>query len=55
MKQETKRLSSIIAAALILAGALVVYFEFIVPAYTNLETIKGQEGSELPYMRTNNR
>jgi Tfp pilus assembly protein PilO len=46
MKQETKRLSSIIIAALILAGALVVYFEFIVPAYANLETIKGQEESE---------
>jgi len=46
MKQETKRLSSILIAALIVAGALVVYFEFIVPAYTNLETIKGQEESE---------
>lgn len=46
MKQETKRLSSLIIAALILAAALVVYFEFIVPAYTNLEAIKGQEESE---------
>jgi len=46
MKQETKRLSSILIAALIIAGALVVYFEFIVPAYTNLETVKGQEESE---------
>lgn len=46
MKQETKRLSSLIIAALIIAFALVIYFEFIVPAYTNLETIKGQEESE---------
>ncbi len=46
MKQETKRLSSLIIAALIIAAALVVYFEFIVPAYANLETIKGQQESE---------
>jgi hypothetical protein len=46
MKQETKRLSSIIIAALILAAALMVYFEFIVPAYTNLQLVKGQEESE---------
>ncbi len=46
MKQGTKRLSSIIIAALILAGALVVYFEFIVPAYASLEMVKGQEQSE---------
>jgi len=46
MKQETKRLSSILVAALIVAGALVVYFEFIVPAYTNLQMVKGQEESE---------
>jgi len=46
MKQETKRLSSIIIAALILAAALVVYFEFIVPAYTSLQLVKGQEESE---------
>ncbi len=46
MKQETKRLSSIIIAALILAGALVVYFEFIIPAYTSLQLVKGQEESE---------
>jgi Tfp pilus assembly protein PilO len=46
MKQETKRLSSIILAALIIAAALVVYFEFIIPAYTNLELVKGQEESE---------
>lgn len=46
MKQETKRLSSIILAALILAAALMVYFEFIVPAYTALEVTKGQQESE---------
>jgi hypothetical protein len=46
MKQETKRLSSIIIAALILAAALMVYFEFIIPAYTNLQLVKGQEESE---------
>lgn len=46
MKQESKRLSSIIVAALLIAGALIVYFEFIVPAYTNLESVKGQVESE---------
>jgi hypothetical protein len=46
MKQETKRLSSIIIAALIIAAALIVYFEFIIPAYTNLQLVKGQEESE---------
>jgi hypothetical protein len=46
MKQETKRLSSIIIAALIIAAALVVYFEFIIPAYTSLQLVKGQEESE---------
>jgi hypothetical protein len=46
MKQETKRLSSIIIAALILAAALVVYFEFITSAYTTLQSVKGQEESE---------
>jgi Tfp pilus assembly protein PilO len=46
MKQESKRLSSIIIAALVVAGALVVYFEFIVPTYTNLESLKGQVESE---------
>jgi len=47
MKQESKRLSSIIIAALIAAAALVVYFEFIVPAYTNIQTLKGQTESEV--------
>jgi Tfp pilus assembly protein PilO len=46
MKPETKRLSSIVIAALIVAGALVIYFEFIVPAYTNLQSLKGQQQSE---------
>jgi uncharacterized membrane protein YeiB len=46
MKQETKRLSSIIIAALLLAAALMVYFEFITSAYTNLQLVKGQEESE---------
>jgi hypothetical protein len=46
MKQETKRLSSIIIAALIVGAALMVYFEFIIPAYTSLQLVKGQEESE---------
>lgn len=46
MKQETKRLSSIIIAALIFVAALMVYFEFIIPAYTSLQLVKGQEESE---------
>lgn len=47
MKQETKRLSSIIIAALILVAAVVVYFEYIVPTYTSLEDLKGQQESEV--------
>ncbi len=46
MKQDTKRLTSILLATLLLAGAFVVYFSFIVPAYGNLETLKGQVQSE---------
>ncbi|HUC02152.1 MAG TPA: hypothetical protein VMA75_04620 [Candidatus Paceibacterota bacterium] len=46
MKQESKRLTSILLATLLIAGALVVYFELIVPAYTNLESVKGQAESE---------
>lgn len=46
MKQDTKRFSSIVIAVLIIVAALVVYFEFIVPAYATLETTKGQEESE---------
>ena len=46
MKQETKRLSSIIIAALILVAAVMVYFEFIIPTYTSLQLVKGQEESE---------
>jgi len=46
MKQDTKRFSSIIFAGLLLAGALIVYFEFIIPSYGNLEMLKGQVESE---------
>lgn len=46
MKQGSKQLYSIIIAAIIIVVAVVVYLEFIVPAYTNLEAIKGQAESE---------
>ncbi len=46
MKQNSKRLTSIIIAALFLVVAFVVYLEFIVPAYTDLQAAKGQEQSE---------
>lgn len=46
MKQDTKRFSSLIIAALLVVAAVMIYFELIVPAYTSLETIKGQEASE---------
>lgn len=46
MKQDSKRLTSIIIALLLIVVALVVYFEMIVPAYANLESVKGQEESE---------
>lgn len=46
MKQNSKRFTSIIIAALFLVFALVVYLEFIVPSYTNLQDEKGQAMSE---------
>lgn len=46
MKQNSKRLTSIIIAALFLVFSLIVYLEFIVPAYTNLQDEKGQAMGE---------
>jgi hypothetical protein len=54
MKQESKRLYSFIIAAAFLIAALVAYIEFIVPAYSNLETLKGQvEGEAALYTNEN--
>lgn len=46
MKQETKRIYSLVVAAFIIVMAVVVYFEFIVPAYSTIESIKGEEEGE---------
>lgn len=40
-------MTSLIIAGLIIVAAIVVYFEFIVPAYSTLEGVKGQEESEV--------
>jgi Tfp pilus assembly protein PilO len=46
MKQDSKRLTSYIIAALFIATALIVYFEMILPAYASLQSDKGQATSE---------
>jgi hypothetical protein len=47
MKQENKRLYSIAFAALLVVGALVVYFELIVPAYGDLLNAKSQNQGDV--------
>lgn len=46
MKQNNKRFTSMILALLLLVGALIVYFDFTAPAYSQLQNEKGQELSE---------
>lgn len=46
MKQDSKRLSSVLFAGFLLIAAILVYFELIVPAYTQLQADKGQDMSE---------
>ena len=46
MKQNTKRLYSMIFALLFLVAALIVYFDMLAPAYADLQTAKGNEISE---------
>jgi hypothetical protein len=46
MKQNTKRLYSMVIALFFLVLALVWYFDFLVPAYTDLQTAKGNQISE---------
>lgn len=46
MKQNTKRFSSMILALLLLVGALIVYFDLAAPAYSDLQTEKGQQISQ---------
>ncbi|HVM76730.1 MAG TPA: hypothetical protein VMU07_01085 [Candidatus Paceibacterota bacterium] len=41
MKQNTKRLYSLIFSLLFVTAAFVVYFDLIIPAYTDLQTSKG--------------
>lgn len=55
MKQDTKRFTSIIISILLLVAALVLYFEFIIPAYTSLEGLKGQEQSEQTLLANENK
>jgi len=46
MKQNTKRLYSMIIALFFVIAALVWYFDFLVPAYTDLQASKGNQMSE---------
>ncbi|HVN26376.1 MAG TPA: hypothetical protein VMT99_01855 [Candidatus Paceibacterota bacterium] len=46
MKQSTKRLYSMVFALFFVVIALVIYFELVVPAYTNLQAAKGNLISE---------
>jgi Tfp pilus assembly protein PilO len=46
MKQDSKRLSSVLFAGFLLIAAILVYFELIVPAYGQLQIDKGQDLSE---------
>lgn len=46
MKQNTKRLYSMIIALVFVIMALVWYFDFLVPAYTDLQASKGNQVSE---------
>jgi Tfp pilus assembly protein PilO len=54
MKSNSKQLTSALIAAAFFAAALLIYFEMIVPGYTNLETDKGQELSEQELYTTEN-
>jgi hypothetical protein len=42
MKQTTKRFLSMILGLVFLVASLIVYFEFIQPAYENAQTVKGE-------------
>lgn len=42
MRQSTKRFISLIGALLMFAGAFVVYFNFVSPAYREAQTIKSE-------------
>ena len=46
MKQNTKRLYSLIFAMLFVVLALVVYFDMLIPAYSDLQAAKGNQISE---------
>jgi Tfp pilus assembly protein PilO len=46
MKQDSKRLTSIMLSGLLIVAALVAYFEFIIPSYSNLQDEKGKLTSE---------
>jgi Tfp pilus assembly protein PilO len=46
MKQNTKRLYSMMIALAFLVVALIVYFDMLTPAYTDLQAAKGNEISE---------
>lgn len=52
MKQNSKRLVSIVLALLFLILALVLFFDLVEPTYSNLETTKGQLIGEQTFLAT---
>jgi Tfp pilus assembly protein PilO len=46
MKQSSKRFTSMLLALLFVVAALVIFFDLIQPAYTDLKTKKGQQLSD---------
>ena len=45
MKQSSKRLVSMLVALMFLVGAFVGFFEFVQPAYSQVETLRGEESA----------
>ncbi len=51
MRQSAKRFASFIASLLFIFGAAIAYFNFIVPAYADLETLRGDQASRTQFVQ----
>ena len=51
MRQSTKRFSSFLLSFVLLLGALIVYFNFIQPAYADLQKARGDEASHAQFVQ----
>lgn len=52
MKQITKRFVSMIVSLILLVGALILYFDFIAPAYRDSQEVKAEELSRQAFIDT---